>query len=123
MALMVRAYPFTGSNNDLQAFLDWVDEKKAEVTDMYRRYKITHESWHRQTMGDETFVIGVAMVEDPAAAATNLGKSTHPFDVQFKQRVQALTAVNIQKHPAGPPTEMIYDFSDPQCPLHHLCTI
>jgi hypothetical protein len=113
MSLVVRAFPLApGKEAELESFAEELRTRRAaEAADFYRRFGVSRESWHLQRTPHGTWVIGVTeIVERPVAvAAEQYAHSEEPFDRWFKDRVHALTGINPDEQPLGPPTVCLFD--------------
>ena len=79
--------------------------------DFFRRHGVARESWHVQVTDHGTWVIGVTQIpEKPVVVAgRDYAESRHPFDRWFKDQVKAVTGVDPDLTPLGPPTETLFD--------------
>jgi hypothetical protein len=122
MPMLVRAYPLDRPVSELQAFAAALSgERQAEVGDFYRRYGVSHESWHLQETPTGPWVIAVTIVDDPAESAPRLALSDAGFDAWFKGQVRALSGVDPATTPLGPPTTRVFEWSDAQRPHSNPC--
>jgi hypothetical protein len=113
MQLIVRAFPvLPGKEQIMRQFAREVQTTRAaEATDFYRRMGVARESWHLQETPHGSWVIGVTQIpEKPVeAAGRDYAASQHPFDRWFKDQVIAITGVDPEQAPLGPPTQCIFD--------------
>ena len=114
MSLIVRAFPLRSPLKDLQAFAAALTERKAEADAFYRQYGVSHESWHVQETSDGTWVIAVTAVDEVDHAAVRYAGSSEAFDRWFKSQVLALTGVDPDQQPLGPPTTQVFSWDDNQ---------
>lgn len=117
MQLTVRAFPLReGQRDALASFAETLSGPRAEeASDFYRRFGVTHESWHLQETESGPWVIAVTHIEKmpPAEAAAGYAESSVEFDAWFRDSVRRLTGVDPVEQPLGPPTERIFAWSDP----------
>ena len=122
MSLVVRAFPIApGKEEEVEALAQQLRTHRAsETADFYRRFGVSRESWHLQRTPHGTWVIGVTdIAEQPVAvAAEQYAHSEEPFDRWFKDRIRALTGVNPDEQPLGPPTACVFDTEMLAVPLH-----
>jgi hypothetical protein len=122
MSLIVRAFPLRSSIKDLEAFIAALStERKSETAAFYRKFGVSHESWHLQETPNGPWVIAVSAVANAGEAALCYAKSTAEFDSWFKQQVLQLSGVNPDQQPLGPPTTEVFIWSDDQRPNSNLC--
>jgi len=113
MSIVVRAFPLRGSAADLNAFVAELNGSKKQDTGMfYREFGITHESWHSQETPNGTWVIVVTIIDDIATAAPRYAAATAQFHSWFKERVLSLTGVDANVAPLGPPTSLVFHWSE-----------
>lgn len=120
MPLLVRAFPLKGPVDELKQFASEVAARGAETDAFYRKYGVTHESWHVQETPHGAWVIGVAKIADPTEAGPRYAASTEAFDAWFKQRVLHLSGIDLNTAPLGPPTTQIFSWSDAGVPKSDL---
>ena len=114
MPMLVRAYPIATGVDALKQFGEkLLAERRAEVDAFYRKYGVSHESWHSQDIAGTTWLICCDNMKEPVSAAAEYSAATDAFDVWFKQEVLRLTGVDPNKTPFGPPSEMIFCWDDP----------
>lgn len=111
--MVVRAFPLKeGKEQELQEFTKEVSTNRAEAAgDFYGRYGAERETWHLQETPWGKWVICVTQFSGRPAeeAGQAYGASTAEFDAWFKEQVEALSGVNPETDPLGPPTECIFD--------------
>jgi hypothetical protein len=113
MSLLVRAFPLRGSAADLKAFITALQgERKAEALAFYKSHGVKHESYYLQETPMGKLVIGLTQVEDVTTASASFAQAQTGFAAWFKQQIMALSGVNPDETPEGPPTTLIYDYSD-----------
>ena len=112
MSVVVRAFPVTKSMNEVRAFADELVARRDEAGDFYRQYGVSHESWHVQDTPAGPWVIVVNVVEDPREAAPRYAAADAGFERWFKAQVLEVTGIDANRQPLGPPTSVIYDWSD-----------
>jgi hypothetical protein len=122
MSLLVRAFPLRSSIKDLKTFATALrTDRKAETAAFYRKFGVSHESWHVQETPSGPWVIGVTAIDNAAEAAPRYAESSAEFDNWFKQQVLQLTGVNPDQQPLGPPTTQVFVWADDQRPNSNLC--
>ena len=112
---VVRAFPvLPGKEADLDLFLRELAERSADLTPFYSQFGVSHTSWHRQEMASGTMVLAVTEVmRTPiSAVAQQLKVSERPFDRWFKDRIRAITGVDLDMTPLGPPNECIFSWPE-----------
>jgi len=118
MQLVVRAFPVRKTIPEVQAFAEAMRTTHREGADaFYRQYGVSYESWHLQLTAEGPWVISVTAVDDPVEAAPRYAASAAEFDRWFKSQVLALSGVDPEKQPLGPPTTQIYRWSDGRGPF------
>ena len=121
MSLLVRAFPIRQSVEDLEAFAAALTERKAEATNFYRQFGVSHESWHLQQTPYGPWLLCVTVLDNPDEAAPRYAKSTAEFDSWFKGQVRHLSGVDPDNDPLGPPTTQVFVWSDARRPSTNLC--
>ena len=117
MSIVVRAFPILGSRSELNAFVDELNgSRREDAARFYREFGITHESWHLQETPNGPWVIVVTMIRDAAEAAQRYAAATAEFHAWFKGQVMAITGVDPNSAPLGPPTSPVFHWSDPDHP-------
>lgn len=116
MPLVVRAFPVLAGKEHLVRELAAAlkTSRAAEAAEFYSRLGVRGESWHLQHTPYGVWVIGVTDVDSPEERAPQYAGSRHDFDVWFKEQVLALSGVDPEKQPLGPPTEEIFSFTTPR---------
>jgi hypothetical protein len=104
MPIIVRAFPL-----------------RRPVAALYRKYGVTHESWHVQETPAGPWVIAVTKAADPSEAAPRYAASSASFDSWFKSEVLRLSGVDPDTQPLGPPTTEIFAWSDSNVTGSNLC--
>ena len=121
MPLLVRAFPLKAPVADLKQFAQELAAKRPETDAFYRKYGVTHESWHVQETPTGPWVIGVAKLADPTEAGPRYAASTEDFDAWFKDRVLRLSGIDLNRSPLGPQTTQVFEWSDKAVPRSNLC--
>lgn len=112
MEHVVRAFPLRASREALAAFAAQLNGRRtAEASAFYRRYGIVEESWHVQDTPIGPWVIAVTILADAAEAAPRYAQSTAEFEAWFKGEVLALTGIDPNAAPLGPPTTQVFRWS------------
>jgi len=121
MSLIVRAFPLQAPQQALEAFVAALNtERRADTDAFYRRFGISHESWHLQQTPQGPWVIGVTTFDDHQDAAARFANSSDDFEVWFKRQVRELSGVDPDQQPLGPPTTCVFDWSDDRRPGSNL---
>ena len=120
MSLLVRAFPLVRPPADLLEFIAALQgERKADAMAFYKEHGVTHESWYLQETAAGPLVIGLTQVTDLPTASESFARNQTGFPAWFKEQVQALSGVNQNESPNGPPTKLVYEYSDtPQTRAH-----
>ena len=114
MQNVVRAFPLRASREALEAFAAQLKGRRAgEASSFYRRYGVVDESWHVQETPIGPWVIAVTVIADAAEAAPRYAQSTEEFEAWFKAEVLALTGIDPNVTPLGPPTTQVFRWSAP----------
>jgi hypothetical protein len=121
MPLLVRAFPLITPVEALSQFAHDLTARGAETDAFYRKYGVTHESWHVQETPNGTWVIGVAKIENPTEAGERYAVSSAEFDSWFKSQVLRLSGIDLNSAPLGPPTTQVYAWSDKSVSQSNLC--
>ena len=80
---------------------------------------MTHESWYLQETPTGPLVIGLTQVTDLPTASASFAQCQTGFAAWFKKQVQALSGVDQNESPNGPPTTLVYEYSEsPQIRAH-----
>jgi hypothetical protein len=121
MPLVVRAFPLRASIAELEAFAaELAGTRAADAEQFYRHYGVDHESWHVQQTPDGPWVIAVTSLANPTEAAPRYADAREEFHAWFKDRVLALTGVDPNKTPLGPPTTQVFSWSSLAAARHTL---
>ena len=111
MPLLVRAFPLRRPVEDLQSFTaELAGPRKSDAEAFYRAHGVSHESWYLQDTPQGPLVIGLTRVDDPEHAATQFGATQQGFARWFKDQVMALSGVDQDSMPEGPPTRLVYEW-------------
>lgn len=121
MALITRAFPLRRPVEELHAFASALRQRSADTGQFYRHYGVSHESWHVQETPNGPWVIGVTVVDDPEEAAPRYAKASEEFDEWFKSQILYLSGVDPSTAPLGPPTTLVFTWSDSERPNSNLC--
>src|SRR5690606_19495981 len=113
MAHIVRAFPLITSVAELAAFAaELAGPRRQQCAAFFRKYKVRHESWYLQESGHSRQIVVVTQIDDPQVQADRLTASKDPFDVWYKQRVLAITGIDLDVTPKGPPTREVFRWHD-----------
>jgi hypothetical protein len=124
MSLVVRAFPLAKGRtvSDVEEFAsELATGRKEEADNFYRRFGISHESWHVQETPHGPWVIGVSRISNVESAAKAYATSSQEFDKWFQQRVQHLSGVDPTQQPMGPETRQVFGWSDDRLANSNLC--
>jgi hypothetical protein len=116
MPLVVRAFPvLPGKDEQLRRFAaELTGERRSEAAEFYRSFGVARESWHLQQTEHGYWVIGVTEVSDDLEkGAQAYATSQRPFDRWFKDQVQEISGIDPDIEPLGPPTQTLFEWSDP----------
>jgi hypothetical protein len=115
MERVVRAFPILAGKEARvrQLAAEVKGERATEAGEFYRRFGVTHESWHLQNTPAGLWLIGVTEVgaSSVAEVATSYARSHESFDKWLKEQIRDVTGINPDQAPLGPPTECILDWS------------
>ena len=114
MALVVRAFP-VDDRNRVDSFVREMRERENQAREFYTDLGVRHESWfYQERPTDRTdVVIGVTDIEEPLEVkAAQYSEASDLFSTWFKAHVYALSGVDPDTTPLGPPTEMVHDSSN-----------
>ena len=112
MPRVVRAFPLRSSRSELESFAAQLNGARAkEALRFFQHYGVKSESWHLQDTPSGPWVIAVTELDDPAEAAPRFADAIAEFDVWFKGRVLAVTGVDLNTTPLGPPTTEVFAWS------------
>jgi hypothetical protein len=115
MPLVVRAFPvLPGREDNVRALAsDIAGPRREEACDFYRRFGVTHESWHLQQTPHGPWVIAVTeLTDEPEKTAQAYAGSVHEYDRWFKEQVLQLSGIDPEREPLGPPTETLLDWEE-----------
>jgi hypothetical protein len=120
MSLLVRAFPLKANVADLEKFTAALNgPRKEQAVAMREVLGVTHESWYLQETESGPWVIALSQVEDVAQTAPKFAAARDDFPAWFKDSILQLTGVDTNKDPLGPPTRLVYEWSDtPQTRQH-----
>jgi hypothetical protein len=108
MRHVVRAFPLRASREALDAFAAQLKGRRAaDAAAFYRRYGVAVESWHVQETPIGPWVIAVTILADPAEAAPRFAQASEEFESWFKAEVLALTGIDQNVAPLGPPSTQV----------------
>ena len=114
MPLVVRAFPVTpGQEAAARQFAaDLTGSRRQEAEAFYRRFGILRECWHLQDTPSGPWVIAVTdMSGEPAVTGQAYAATQAGFERWFKDQVRAVTGIDQDNQPLGPPTEILLDFA------------
>ena len=87
--------------------------RSEECASFFRRHGVARETWHTQETPSGLWIIAVSQFDGKPIeeAAREYVASQAPFDRWFKDQVIALTGIDPETTPLGPPTTCIFDSS------------
>lgn len=113
MSLLVRAFPLQAPAAALDSFISALKgSRRAEARAFYESHGVRHESWYLQQTDNGPWIIGITQVDDVREAAPRFAAAKADFAAWFKQQILELTGVDTSATPLGPPTTLVYDWSD-----------
>lgn len=121
MPLLVRAFPLISPVEALRQFAQELTARAAETDAFYRKYGVTHESWHVQETPNGPWAIGVTKIEDPTEAGARYAASSDEFDGWFKNQVLRLSGIDLNSAPLGPPATQVFAWADQAVDRSNLC--
>ena len=119
MALVVRAFP-VDDRVRVDGFVRELHDRETEARRFYIDLGVRRETWFFQPhpTGGSNIVIGVTDVEEPLEPkALQYAEASDPFSTWFKAHIYALSGVDTDTTPMGPPSTMIHDSSGGALPM------
>ena len=113
MPLLIRAFPLHENfEAELTEFASTLaGPRRNETNAFYATFGIQRETWALQRIAGEPWVIGVTQIEGSLdETAARYAAADDIFCRWFKGRVQALSAVNPDVEPLGPPARVVFDW-------------
>jgi hypothetical protein len=113
MPLLIRAYPLHRNyETELTDFAgELASSRREEAHGFYAGLGVARETWALQRIAGEPWLIGVTQVEgDLHATAARFAAADDEFSRWFKQRVHALSSIDPNTEPLGPPSRVIFDW-------------
>ena len=84
MPLVVRAFPLRRPVEELKSFATALGStRRAETDAFYRRFGISHESWHLQDTENGPWVIGVTRIDNPTESGPQYAQASEVFESWF----------------------------------------
>ncbi len=109
MSLVVRAFPVSASDEEVDSFIREVGERK-DARAFFESFGVRREEWFRQRIGDATYVIAVSDVTEPLEeTARAFSTTTDDFAQWFQANVLRLSGVDQREQPLGPETKLVFD--------------
>lgn len=108
--MIVRAYPMTGTVDDVERFAAALRDKPNDTATFYTCFGVTHESWHVQQAGTGWQLIVVTIVDDSGMAAQAYATASTHFESWFKKQVLDLTGIDPNEQPLGPPSTQVFEW-------------
>ena len=113
MPLLIRAFPlhehFEAELTEFASTL--AGPRRAETNAFYNAYGIHRETWALQRIAGEPWVIGVTQIEgDLDTVAARYAADDDAFARWFKDKVRALSTVDPNVEPLGPPSRVVFDW-------------
>lgn len=120
MSLLVRAFPLVKSPAQLQAAIAELETRHDQARRaFYDAHGVTHESWYLQSTPQGDLVIGLTQVKDADESSAAFAQSQEEFALWFKNMITDMSGVDPSRTPKGPPTTLVYEWSDtPQTRAH-----
>jgi hypothetical protein len=84
--------------------------RRAEFEASRARLGLTREQVWLQETPQGTMAVVCLEAEDIPRALAGLGSSQDPFDVWWRQQIQAIHGIDLSQGMPGPPNEQILDF-------------
>jgi hypothetical protein len=84
--------------------------RRPENDEFHQRLGLTRANWYLQQTPQGDMAIVHLEGEDAAGSFQKWAESDHPFDVWFKQQVGPLYGIDFNQPPAGPPSQMVYEY-------------
>ena len=120
MAVLTRAFALRRPVDEVHAFVAALrGPRSADVSQFYRHYGISHESWHVQETKHGPWVIVVTVVDD-VTASERYRAASDEFHDWFKAQVLHLSGIDPNVDPRGPETNSIFSWSDTERPHSHV---
>ncbi len=112
MASLAMSLPvLPGRTGELRRFVqDLVERRGNDFAESERQLGITRESWHLQPIPSGEIVIVYVEGDNPLRALGQFVASQSPFDRWFKEQVLAFSGIDLNQPPAGPPSEVLFDW-------------
>jgi hypothetical protein len=112
MAVFMGAFPvMPGKEDEARKFAQETLERREEFDRSQDRLRTTRDEWALQQTPMGSLLIVRFEAEHVGQAFADLGQSTDPFDVWFRQRVLDTTGVDLTQPMESPPPEIILDWS------------
>ena len=116
MALVVRAFPVR-DRDGVNAFVHELGQRETQYREFYYGLGVRRESWFFQHSGKGNIVTCVTDVQDPVEErAAQYADADDGFSTWFKARVYALSGVDPDTTPLGPPSTMVHDSTGGKLP-------
>jgi hypothetical protein len=119
MALVVRAFP-VDDRVRVDSFVRELHDRETEARRFYVDLGVRRETWFFQAhpTGGSNLVIGVTDIEEPLEPkALQYAEAYDPFSTWFKAHIYALSGVDPDTAPMGPPSTIVHDSSDGSLPM------
>jgi hypothetical protein len=102
-----------GKTEDARAFQRELDgPRKAEYAASEQRIGITREYWFLQQTPQGDLFLAYLESPDFASATDQFVTSQDPFDRWFKQRLAAVTGMDLNTPPPGPLSELLSSYEE-----------
>lgn len=116
MALVVRAFPVR-DRDGVNAFVRELGQRDTQAREFYCALGVRRESWFFQHADTRPIVIGVTEVREPLEnRAAQYADADDGFSTWFKARIYALSGIDPDTTPLGPPTTMVHDSTGGRLP-------
>ena len=118
MALVVRAFPVR-DRDGVNQFVREMGHRDTQAREFYCGLGVRRESWFFQAQGKGQIVIGVTEVREPVESrASQFANADDTFSTWFKAHIYALSGVDPDTTPLGPPSVMVHDSTGGQLPMN-----
>ncbi|HYC58907.1 MAG TPA: hypothetical protein VEK79_05005 [Thermoanaerobaculia bacterium] len=102
----------------MNSFVRELGQRDMQAREFYCGLGVRRESWFFQHAGRGQIVIGVTDVGEPVEEkAAQFAEADDGFSTWFKARIYALSGVDPDTTPLGPPSVMVHDSSGERLPM------
>jgi hypothetical protein len=115
MPYLVRGFPLRKPLSALLAFIaELQGPRREQLSELFRRYGVTHESWCVRTIAGETWILEWLQIDDPNAAMPLYAADEEEFAVWYKTSIHELTGIDPNVAPRGAPMSELFAWEDDQ---------